>query len=485
MNLEHYFSSFRQNIVGQDASFVSPYGEKKIVYFDWTASGRLYQPIEDKMNEHFHPFIGNTHTETTVTGSTMTRAYHHALSVIKNHVHADKHDVILTAGTGATGAINKLQRILGLRVPEPFNKMISIPSLDKPIVFVTHAEHHSNHTSWLETIADVEVIHPDDKGNVSLSHFHELLEKYKERKHKFGAFTACSNVTGMVTPYHTLAKMIHEYDGICLVDFSASAPYVEINMHPENPMEKLDAIVFSPHKFLGGPGTNGVLVFDSRFYQNEVPDCPGGGTVKWTNPWGGRSYYPDIETREDGGTPGFLQAIRTSLSILVKEQMKPELMLKREEELLSLLFSELSTIPTLRILNEQNKNRLGIVSLYLENIHFNLLVKLLNDRFGIQARGGCSCAGTYGHFLLGIDQKTSRSITDKIDEGFISAKPGWVRISLHPTIKNEEILYLSNSLKEIVNHIDEWKEDYSYDSLTNEFTHKTFKEKDISEDFHF
>jgi selenocysteine lyase/cysteine desulfurase len=331
-------------------------------------------------------------------------------------------------------------------------------------------EHHSNQTSWLETVADVVLLNPDAKGGVDLHQLESLLQAYKDRRLKIGSFTACSNVTGIQTPYHQLAKIMHNHGGICFVDFAASAPYVNIDMHPEDPMEKLDAIFFSPHKFLGGPGSSGVLVFDSRIYSNNVPDHPGGGTVLWTNPWGEHKYYTDIELREDGGTPGILQAIRVALCLNLKNQMGVGNILKREKELLTLLKNKLEQIPHLHILDGEIKNnRLGIVSFYLDNIHYNLVVRLLNDRFGFQVRGGCSCAGTYGHYLYHIDEKTSKQITDKIDQGDMSDKPGWVRFSLHPIMTNEEIILFAKALKEITENIEDWKKDYVYDPSSNDY----------------
>ncbi|MGA2823199.1 MAG: aminotransferase class V-fold PLP-dependent enzyme [Bacteroidales bacterium] len=262
---------------------------------------------------------------------------------------------------------------------------------EKPVVFVTHMEHHSNQTTWYETSADVVVIEPGKNVLIDLNKLEKALIKYKDRKKKIGSFTACSNVTGIRTPYHEMARLMHEYGGLAFIDFAASAPYDEINMHPEEPMEKLDAIFFSPHKFLGGPGSSGVLVFDSSLYHNRTPDQPGGGTVDWTNPWGEYKYIDNIEIREDGGTPGFLQAIRTALVLELKNQMGITKMHQREKELVSLAFAGLRKVPGLHILADNVDDRLGVISFYIDSIHYNLIVKLLSDRFGIQVRGGCVC----------------------------------------------------------------------------------------------
>ena len=470
-SLEQHFARFRDGIIGQHQTFETPFGEQKIIYADWIASGRLFEPLERKISETFGPFVGNTHSESSITGTCMTRAYHEAHHVIKNHVNAGKNDVIITAETGMTGVICKFQRILGLKAPSNLKTHINIPKDEQPVVFITHMEHHSNQTSWLETIAEVVQVPADDEGLIDITSMHDLLDKYKDRPLKIGSFTSCSNVTGVQTPYHKMARVMHEHGGYCFVDFAASAPYVDIDMHPADPMEKLDAIFFSPHKFLGGPGTSGCLIFDSALYQNQVPDNPGGGTVAWTNPWGGHSYFEDIEAREDGGTPGFLQAIRTALAIKVKEEMGVENMAAREEELLSIAFDRLGRVPRVKILAEHIKHRLGVISFYVEDVHYNLIVKLLNDRYGIQVRGGCSCAGTYGHFLLHVDRALSKSITDQIDSGDLSAKPGWVRLSIHPTLEDDTLHFILDAIEAVVDNIDEWSKDYSYCSISNEFTH--------------
>ncbi|MBT7134818.1 MAG: aminotransferase class V-fold PLP-dependent enzyme [Polaribacter sp.] len=471
--LEQYFQQFREHIVGVDQTFQSPYGVQKLIYSDWTASGRLYASIEEKMLHQFAPFIANTHTETTTSGAAMTLAYHEARKVIKRHVHANSNDVLITTGSGMTGAVNKFQRILGLKVSENLKNYTKIPDDLKPIVFVSHMEHHSNQTSWLETIADVEVVPSDAQGLLCLKEFERCIQKHQHRKIKIASITSCSNVTGIKTPYHKVAKLIHRYHGLCFVDFACCAPYVAINMHPENEDEYLDAIFFSPHKFLGGPGSAGVLIFNNSLYKNTVPDNPGGGTVSYTNPWGQHDYFDDVETREDGGTPGFLQTIRIALAIQLKEKMGVQNIKQREDEINALVFQTLEGLPGVKILAPNHKERLSIFSFYFEKYHFNLVVKLLNDRFGIQARGGCSCAGTYGHFLLNVDQDTSKRIKDQILQGCNTEKPGWVRLSFHPTITSEELKFICDSLKDLSVHIEEWSKDYHYEATKNDYTHKT------------
>jgi len=472
--LEQHFDSFRNNIVGYHTEFETPYGMQPLVYADWTASGRLYKPIEEKIINLFGPFVGNAHTETNVTGSSMTLAYMKAKKIIKQHVNANDSDAIISTGSGMTGALLKLQRMLGFKIPSRFSNTLKVPDELRPIVFVTHMEHHSNQTTWLETIAKVEIIKPDINGLVDLNNLNYLLKKYKNSKFKIASITSCSNVTGIFTPYYKIAEMMHENDGWCFVDFACSAPYIRIDIHPKNPLQKPDAVFFSPHKFLGGPGSAGILIFDKTLYDYHfAPDQPGGGTVKWTNPWGEHSFYEDVELREDGGTPPFLQTIRAALCIKLKEEMNLDIIMEREKVIREYVFTRLKSAPNLHILAENIEERLPVISFYIDKMHYNLGVRLLNDRFGIQVRGGCSCAGTYGHYLLHVSRSRSKKITDMIEQDDLSAKPGWIRISLHPIMTDEEIEYILDSIEKLAKHHTEWGNDYIYNSHTNYFVHKS------------
>jgi selenocysteine lyase/cysteine desulfurase len=475
---ECHFAPFRENIIGNDEYFESPVGLTRILYADWTASGRLYRPIEEKIMNVFGPYMANTHTETSVTGTYMTLAYHKAREIIKHHVNASENDVLIAFGSGMTGVVNKFQRLLGLRLAGELKKYINLPDNERPVVFITQMEHHSNHTSWLETIADVECIGMTDQGRVNLDDLELLLEKYKNRDKKYASVTACSNVTGIHTPYHEIAAIMHRNGGYCFVDLACSAPYVEINMHPENEQEMLDAIFFSPHKFLGGPGTPGIMIFNSEMYNNVVPDQPGGGTVKWTNPWKEYRYIDNIEDREDGGTPPILQTIKAALAVKLKEEMGVKNIRAREKEIVEFLFDEFSKIKGLHILADNIRDRLAVFSFYIEGLHYNLGVKLLNDKFGIQVRGGCSCAGTYGHYLLHVSKDLSHEITCEIDHGNLSLKPGWIRLSVHPVATQTELEFITSAVKDLSENFTEWSKDYEYSPLSNEFHHKTFKSKD-------
>ena len=464
-NLEEYFAKFRKNIIGVDQTISTPWqNEIPLVYADWTASGRLYSRIEDKLRFDIYPLVANTHTDTNHTGMTMTYAYHKAQEIIKRHVGAGKEDVLISSNSGMTGIVNKFQRILGLKIHEKFRSEIHVPEAERPVVFVTHMEHHSNQTSWHETLAEVIVVPPDEEGLVDLEKFRQTVQSYANRHTRIAAVTSCSNVTGIITPYMDIAQIMHEEGGLCFVDFAASAPYIRIDMHQDDTRGRyLDALYFSPHKFLGGPGSNGILVFNRKLYKNRIPDNPGGGTVDWTNPWGQHKYVDDIEAREDGGTPGFLQTMRAAMCCQLKDEMGVDKIHAREEEILEIIWSRLDGIKNLHILAGQHKKRLGVISFYIDGLHYNLGVKMLNDRYGIQTRGGCSCAGTYGHYLLHVTPEQSKEITDLINHGDCSTKPGWIRMSIHPTQTNTEIEFICRAIRNLAENYLEWMKDYSCD----------------------
>ncbi len=441
VEMEAYFQPFRNKIIGNDQFITTTKRDLiRLLYADWTASGRGYRPIEQELMEEVLPYIGNTHTESNYIGTFITEKYREARATIKAHVNADADDVLVSYGSGMTDVLNKLQRMLGLR--QIGNS--TIKDHERPVVFITHMEHHSNHTSWLETVCEVVVVPPGEDGLVSVEEFECQLQRFPNRI-KIASVTACSNVTGIETPYQKIANLIHRYKGYCFVDFACSAPYVGINMHTDD-QTYLDAIFFSPHKFLGGPGASGILVFNRHLLHSDIPDVCGGGTVDWTNPWGGRKYLDDLEEREDGGTPAIMQTIRAALAIRLKEEMGVHRMLKRETALMQVLWDGLNSIPGLIIMDRLHRKRLGVISFIKEGTHYNRIVQELSDVYGIQVRGGCSCAGTYGHYLLGIDKEESHRITDLIDQGDDSRKPGWVRLSIHPTMTNEEMEYIVESI---------------------------------------
>jgi len=466
LELEEYFDKYRRKTIGIDHVYRTYYGERKMIYADWAASGRLYRDIEDFLVDKIGVLYGNTHSEDNYIGKFMNNCYYNAKVTIKKHVKADDDYVVLTVGYGMTAAVHRLQEIMGLYDTTDGNNN------EKPIVFLTHMEHHSNYTTWLELNADFEIINQDESGRPSLEHLESLLKKYNSRRIKIGSFSACSNITGIRTDYYKMAALMHKNNGVCFVDFSASAPYENMDVKCDNQEEMLDAIFFSPHKFLGGPGSSGVLIFRKELYSRNAPTIPGGGTILWTNPWGGRRYFDDIENREDSGTPGILQTIKAALAIQLKENMNLEYIQQREKQITDLLFSRLEKIDEISIYEKNVRDRLGIISFNIDNLHYKLVVSILSAAFGIQARGGCSCSGLYGHYLLKIDKGASKKITDNIDNGNMWFKPGWVRLSLNPIMSNDEVFYIAESIKLIIENREFFLNDYTYCKGNNTFVNK-------------
>lgn len=474
VNLEQYFKPFRDNTIGIDVSLETPFGKKQLIYADWIASGRLYKPIEDKITNILGPFIGNPHTESDITAGITTDIYLQARQTIKKHVNASEDDVLISVGYGMTSAINKFLRILGLRITNDTYFNCTVNEEERPVVFISSMEHHSNQIPWQTTVAEIVRIGFDEQNNIDLNDLESKLKQYQGRK-LFGSFTSASNVTGIKTNVRSLATLMHRYGGYCFVDFAGGGPYLPIDMHPQNEDERLDAIFFSPHKFLGGPGSAGILIFNKVFYQNAIPDHPGGGTVLWTDPWEGFRFFDDIEIREDGGTPGFLQTIKAALAISLKETMGCDKMLAREEDLLQYTFKRLDKISNIIVLLGNNRDRLAAISFNIQDVHYNLVTRLLNDMYGIQVRGGCACAGTYGHLLFNIDPETSHKITQEIERGNLYQKPGFVRMSLHPTMTMDELKTMMDALEDIAKNYKKYTNYYRYDKQTNEFFHHQAK----------
>jgi selenocysteine lyase/cysteine desulfurase len=438
---EELWSSIRANIIGDKEN-------PDRIYADWTASGRLYAPIEQRISDIAGSLMANTHTEDSYSGREMTRLLSQANQKIKAHVNASESDVLINVGTGMTGALARLIRILGLWCHESHRTLIRMHMRNKPLIYITHREHHSNQTMWLESLAEVRIIPALEGDEIDLDWLEQDLANEAQRRIKIASVTAASNVTGIKTPYHEIARLMHKYAGRCFVDFAASAPYVDIDMHPSK-AEQLDAIYFSPHKFLGGPGSGGVLIFNSDLYHNRVPALPGGGTVVWTNPWGKHRFVADIEQRESGGTPGILQTIRTALAIQLKEEMGTANIAAREERLNQQLFKRLDAMENVRVLSGQHRDRLSIFSILFNNLDYRDAVAILSDQYRVETRGGCACAGTYGHHLLNIDQSTSRQITEQLDDEHQDLKPGWVRLSLHPSMTEADIDRIADSIEAV------------------------------------
>lgn len=450
------FDEIYDSLYSSNSVIPGPYGSRILTYADYIASGQPLSFIENFISEKVLPFYANTHTEASYTGWRTSHLREEARSIIKSCVNATADDVVIFCGSGSTAAVDKLNRLLVQKSRDTGQK-----------VTIVHGpfEHHSNVLPWREGDFNIVPVGITSDGVLDLEDLERQLKRNQGKGILVGSFSAASNVTGIISPVDTITKLLHQHGALAFWDYAAAAPYMNIDMNPNQELSK-DAVFISTHKFIGGPGTPGILVAKKSLFDNAVPVVPGGGTVYFVTR-NKQKYLDDIEVREEAGTPAIIESIRAGLVFKLKRDIGEELIEKREELLVKLAFERLLSNPNIFILGNTKVKRLAFLAFHIRCngrfLHFNFVIALLNDLFGIQARGGCSCAGPYGHELLEVSDEQSDEYIHELTTGNVGIKPGWSRINLNYFLPDYEINFILSAVEWIAENGYLLLKDYFFD----------------------
>ena len=474
---EQLIDTLRQQVIGRDTTLQTPFGERPLIYCDHTASGRSLTSIENAITRDVLPHYANTHSEASHTGRHTGQLREWARQTIKDVINAGPEDALIFCGSGATNAVNTLVHLLGLKSADiqPSGAPDERPT--RALVLIGPYEHHSNELPWRETAADVIRIPLDAAGGIDQRALTETLQQHRNRSLVVGSFSAASNVTGIQSDVHGITQILKQHGALAIWDYAAGAPYLPINMNRED--APLDAVFFSPHKFIGGPGSSGVLAVKRPLLNNTLPSQIGGGTVRYVTPdW--HEWHPEPEHREEGGTPGIIESIRGAMAISIPRQVGYDVIAKKEKQHVEKAEAQFQAAPGVELLGPANAERLPIFSLRFRSdegeLHYGFVVRLLNDLFGIQARGGCSCAGPYGHTLLDLIPEHSEALAAEVGRGFGCLRPGWVRFNLHWLSAEEEVDYVLSAMTLIARWGSRLLPSYTLDTKTGLWQHREFQE---------
>ncbi|XP_078439927.1 uncharacterized protein LOC144710129 [Wolffia australiana] len=474
-------------VIGADAEFISPFGRRRIIYCDHTASGRFMRFIEEYLLTQALPFYGNTHTVDSYVGLHTSELVKQANRYIKRCLGAGSRDVLLFCGSGSTAAIKRLQEVMEITAPPTLRHVLlqTIPLHQRWVVFLGPYEHHSNLLSWRESLADVVEIGLDESGHVDLAALETaLVSPDFAGRPKLGSFSACSNVTGVYTDTRAVASLLHRHGAYACFDFACSGPYVEIDMR-SGESDGYDAVFISPHKFLGGPGSPGILLMNDELYRLKglPPSTCGGGTVLYVNGHHEEEtlYTEDLEERENAGTPPIVQKLRAALAFAVKSFAGLDLIQRREAAMGKYAMARLAANPKIKVLGLNNEERQPIFSFIIypdadiangKHLHCHFTTCLLNDLFGIQARGGCACAGPYSHLLLGVSWEQSLAYRVYIKQGYEGLKPGFTRVSLAYYTSTEEMEFVLDAIEFIAEYGHRFLPLYNFDWTTGTWDYR-------------